>query len=860
MDEITSFGAWLRRARKACDLTQAELARRVGCAEGTVRNLEADALRPSKQLAARLAAQLGLPQEAHAAVIAFARGGAQAPVLPQLPALPSTGQSRALQAGLVRALDGAPHNLPAQPTPLVGRDRQVGVVRDLLRRSPARLVTLHGPGGVGKTRLGLQVAAELLDTFADGVFFVALAPIADPTLVPSAIAQTLGVKEGPGQPLVEQIKGYLRPRQLLLLLDNFEQVVGAAPHIAALLAAAPQLKVLVTSRAVLHLSGEQEFPVPPLALPDRRHLLRLEMLAQYEAIALFVQRAQAARPDFQLTAATAPAVVEICTRLDGLPLAIELAAARSKLFSPPALLGRLRSRLALLTDGTRDLPMRQQTLRNTIDWSYALLDAGVQALFARLAVFVGGFSLEAVEAVCVAADDPPLSALDRLSALVDQSLLQQMPGADGEPRFTFLETIREYALERLELSGEAEDVRQRHAQHFMGLAELAEQQLRAAEQSTWLDRLEVEHDNFRAALAWCQTQESELDAGLRLAAALWNFWEVRGHLNEGRHWLEALLARAPKRTALRSKALNAAGSLAFDQHDYAAATAFHEESLAIRRELGDARGIAVALGNLGNVARAQANYAAARARLEEGLAIFRDLGYTWAVGLALHNLGHVAREQRDYPAARHFYAESLRTVRELGDTQGIASSVHDLGYVALEEGDDGRALELFDESLALFHELGDKPGMAHAFHSLGLVAWHRGEYDVARVHLEASLRLRQELGDPQGTAACLAGLGGVAGVAARPEKAVRLFGATAALLEATGAHLEAIERAIYERSVAAARAVLGATRFAEAWAAGRAIPLEQAIAFALSEDVEGTALPHHVRSRADDTLPADARS
>jgi predicted ATPase/class 3 adenylate cyclase len=443
----------------------------------------------------------------------------------------------------LQTLDRHAHNLPAQPTPLIGREREAAEARERLRRPEVRLLTLAGPGGTGKTRLALQVAVDVLEDFADGVFFVPLAPISDPTLVASTVAQTLGVQETGSRPLLERLKEFLQDKAVLLVLDNFEQVIAAVPVVTALHAACPRLKSLVTSREVLRLQGEHEFPVPPLAVPDLRHLPASERLSQYAAAALFIQQASAVKPDFMVTNDNAPAVAEICVRLEGLPLAIELAAARSKLLSPQALLARLGSRLELLRGGARDLPARHQTLRGAIAWSYDLLSPDEQALFRRMAVFVGGCTLEAAEAVCRAAGPPELDVLEGMTSLVDKSLLRQEEEANREPRFQMLETIREYGLECLTTSGELESARRAHATDYLALAEEAEPELTGPQQGVWLHRLETEHDNLRAALQWSQARQ-DAETGLRLGGALWRFWLVRGYLREGRERLGRLLALA----------------------------------------------------------------------------------------------------------------------------------------------------------------------------------------------------------------------------------------------------------------------------------------------------------------------------
>ena len=455
----------------------------------------------------------------------------------------------------LKTLDVHLHNLPVQPTPLIGREKEVSILQDLLHREEVRLVTLTGPGGIGKTRLGLQVTAELSDRFADGVFFVNLAPLSNPELVLPAIAEVLDVKEIGGQPILSLLHAYLREKRLLLLLDNFEQVVRAALQVAELLASCPKLKVLVTSRMALHVRVEQEFAVPPLTLPDPKRLPDLVVLSQYEAVALFIQRARAVKSNFQVTNASAPAVAEICVRLDGLPLAIELAAARIKVLQPQALLARLGQRLAMLTSGAWDAPARQQTLRSTIEWSYQLLDADEQRLFRRLSVFVGGCTLEAVEAVWVALGDPIPSMLDGVASLIDKNLLLQTAQEGEEPRLMMLETIREFGLECLATSGENEAARQAHAVYCLSLAEEADVWLWGPQQAVWLERLELEHDNLRAALSWPledgpgEGTSRRKEVALRLAGALDRFWFAHGHLSEG--WAVLFTGSSGKRGRYR---------------------------------------------------------------------------------------------------------------------------------------------------------------------------------------------------------------------------------------------------------------------------------------------------------------------
>ena len=767
-------------------------------------------------------------------------------------------------------LDRRPNNLPIQFTTFIGREQEVSTVQHLLQRAGVRLLTLTGPGGTGKTRLGLQVAAELSEVFPDGVFFVNLAPISDPALVVPTIAQTLEVKEVADQALLDLVKALLREKQVLLLLDNFEQVVGAGVHVTALLAACPQLKVLVTSREVLHVRGEQEFAVPPLSLPDPKRLPDLLALSQYEAVALFIQRAQAVRPEFEVTNANAPAVAEICVRLDGLPLAIELAAARIKVLPPQALLARLGQRLVVLTSAARDVPARQQTLRNTIAWSYDLLSAEEQRLFRHLSVFVGGCTLEAVEACCNVGSDQAMDIVDGVASLVDKSLVRQTEQEGEEPRLLMLETIREYGLECLAASGEMEETRHAHAAYYLQLSEKAEPQLRSAQQAVWLARLESEHDNLRAALRW-SIEHRASEMALRLGGALWHFWAMRGHWSEGRTFLEQGLASSEGvAAAVRAKALNGAGVFMGDQGDFEQAMASCEESLALFKELGDTQGTALSLLWLGATEWLKRDLASSRSLLEEALTLFRRLDDTWGMAISLEKLASVAVEQGEYTRARSLVEESLALYREVGDKSGIANALFVWAWMLLwSEGELERAHSMLEESLALSREVGNKGVESFGEFLLGMVAFFQGEYTRARPLVEESLALSRKMGSQRFMALGLFGQGSLAFVqgdaltahallkeslalfrkiddqsmmayclenlavvvVAQGQLAwgVRLWGAVETVREARGIPRPSAMRLWYEQSLATARAGLGEEAFAAVWAEGRAMTPEQAL-------------------------------
>ncbi len=647
---------------------------------------------------------------------------------------------------LLKTLSARPNNLPAQTSEILGREKDVEALKQLLLRNDVRLVTLTGPGGTGKTRLSLHIGASLIDEFNDGVFLVPLAPTVDPALLPSSIATALGIPEDTSKSVIDSLKQRLREKNLLLMLDNFEQVVDAAPFVADLMRTCPRLKILVTSRIVLHLTGEREYPVQPLSLPDLNRLPSVEILSQFASVSLFIQRAMAVKPDFVVNNENAPAVAEICFRLDGLPLAIELAAARIKLFSPQALLARLGSRLEFLKGGARDLPARHQTLRQAVGWSYDLLNESEKALFRRLAVFVSGCTLDAAEAVCRKKED--LDVLDGIAALVDKSLLRQVDRSEGEPRFIMLETIREYGLECLTASGEADATRRAHAEHFLSLAETAEPKLTGPDQKIWLDHLEADIENFRYAMSWAESNR-EAEIGLRFGGALWRFWVVRGHMIEGQHRLKSLLSLpgAEARTKPRAKALHGIATIMHELSDYVSARACIEESLSIYREIDDTKGIAAELNNLGWVAIQTGDPEAGRRLSEEGLALHRELGDTRGMALALNNLGWLAVFQGDLAAAVSFQKENLRLRRELSDRRGIAFAQTSLAWVLGLRGEYEKAKQLLEEARITLNELRDNQLLGFAFSIMGTISADQGDFRLAKTHLEQGITLLVGMGN-----------------------------------------------------------------------------------------------------------------
>jgi predicted ATPase/DNA-binding CsgD family transcriptional regulator len=774
------------------------------------------------------------------------------------------------------------HNLPIQMTSLVGRESATATATALLRRPEVRLLSMIGTGGIGKTRLAIEVATQLFEDFTDGISFVALAQLRDPDMVLPTIAHTLGLKESGSEPVTDRLHTYLRDKHLLLVLDNFEHLMPAAPFAGQLLATCPNLKLLVTSREVLHLRAEQQFSVPPLAVPDRKHVAQVQSLTEYPALELFLQRARAVKHEFQLHENNSQSLVEICSRLDGLPLAIELAAARIALLSPQALLVRLDHRLQILTHGHTDLPERQQTLRQTIQWSYELLRPEEQRLFQRMSVFAGGTTLAAVEAVCEAHGDETDWVFDAVASLIGKSLLQQTEHEGEQPRLVLLETIREFGLEALAVSGEMEATRQAHARYYLTLAENAESEYDGPQQTNWFDRLEREHDNLRAALNYFLEREEargSIEMALRLSGALWWFWLNRGYRHEGWTFLERVLAASESvAKPARAKALWAAGNLAAWLGHFERAEALCQESLVLAQEIGDAEGMRNAVFHLGRVADARGDFAAARTFFERNIVLSREASDTFLLGHALGFLAFEALYQGEYARASLLAEEATVAFKKLGHKNGIVFALKVLACVMFFQGDFEPALVLGEECLVQEREIDSKNGEAAMLAFLGNVTLHQGDILTARSLLEKSCVVLREFrdeehqmewtlslfgkvnavqGDYPTARACyeeslqslvhaqamysnilpfldlatvLEGLAVVVVAQGELDWSVRLWGAAEALRQSRRTPLPPLYRADFQRSLAALRTQLGEKTFAALWSEGQRLTPEQALA------------------------------
>ncbi len=814
MEPEKSFGQSLRLYRKSHDLTQADLAEQVGCATESIRKMEANRQRPSKFLADRIADVLAVPQEGRPEFLHLARARIHATGLRQ-PTTPSV------------------INLPTQMTSLVGRKQELTAACKLLREPDFHLITLTGPGGVGKTRLAAQIALELLDDFPGGIYFVPLAPVPDANLVASAIAQVLHIRATSDQFIV-RFGAHLGHKHILLILDNFEHVLAAAPLVTELFEVAPSLRILITSRTKLNLYGEHEFNVSPLATPDLKSLPPSTQLVQYDSVRIFVERTRALKADFALTEANAPAVAEICCRLDGLPLALELAAAYGKLLSPLMLLDRLKKEPIDLSSAASNLPERHSTLRNTIHWSYQLLNPVEQSVFQKLSVFSGGCTLEAVEEVCALQGG---SVLTHLGSLLDKSLMQQVDTAFDERRYVMLETIRTYASGQLRQAGQEEQVNQRHLAYYLKLAEdIAPRLLVGSEQWKWLERLEREIGNLRVAIQWAVYHRAG-EAVVRLCSDLEYFWYEFGDPVEIYQWLEAVLTQDMNLpTGMKATALRFTGYVLMTmQIDYPRAQMFFEDALRLWQELDNQAEIADTLARLGIVALELGDYQRSQTLYEECVRISETLGDARGVIWAREWLGVVWMRQGEAQRAKEVFEACVKWWRQQGDLQSEAFALNNLGVVAMYQENYAEARDCQEQALALYRTIGDRRGVSAVFNALGPVALHQGNPAEAYMFLSQSLSLRWENQDYNGIAWNLERLAEVAFAQEQLERGAQLWEAAQALREKYNSPLFPADRHRYEPVLAGAHKQLGETAWSTACAVGRAKPIEEIVKYALGK-------------------------